>query len=182
MLADRAQAVAEVGLQGGLARLAAEILLGVVGEQPRGSVRICVYVYRPARCEPLPRGSRQTRSKDYVVKRRMPVFPPTQPTPRSPGAELSEAAIDAFLGDRDPAEVFHDQDLFMELRKKVAERALQAELAALTLNEVTLPGDDRHAFPLLAQPTPLQKEAFALLGVGLPKSVSSKVTGRKSSK
>ena len=59
---------------------------------------------------------------------------------------------------------------------------LLAHLASLTLNEVTLPGDDRYAFPLLAQPTPLQKEALALLGVDLPKSVSSKVTGRKSSK
>ena len=59
---------------------------------------------------------------------------------------------------------------------------LLAHLASLMLNEVTLPGDDRYAFPLLAQPTPLQKEALALLGVDLPKSVSSKVTGRKSSK
>ena len=59
---------------------------------------------------------------------------------------------------------------------------LLAHLASLTLNEVTLPGDDRYAFPLLAEPTPLQKEALALLGVDLPKSVSSKVTGRKSSK
>ena len=62
------------------------------------------------------------------MKRRMSVISPTQPTPSSPGAELSEAAIDAFLGDRDPAEVFHDEGLFMALRKKVAERALQAEL------------------------------------------------------
>ena len=35
MLADCAQAVAEVGLQGWLASFAAEVLLGVVGEQPR---------------------------------------------------------------------------------------------------------------------------------------------------
>lgn len=65
------------------------------------------------------------------MKRRMPA-PPTQPTPSPgeapPGAELSEAAIDAFLGDRDPAEVFRDEDLFMALRKKVAERALRAEI------------------------------------------------------
>ena len=59
---------------------------------------------------------------------------------------------------------------------------LLAHLASLTLNEVTLPGDDRHAFPLLAKPTPLQKEAVALLGVDLSKSVSSKVTGQNSSK
>lgn len=59
---------------------------------------------------------------------------------------------------------------------------LVAHLASLTLNEVTLPGDDRYPFPLLAEPTPLQKEALALLGMDLPKSVSNKVTGRKSSK
>ena len=66
------------------------------------------------------------------MKRRMPA-PPTQPTPSPgeapPGPELSEAAIDAFLGGRDPAEVFRDKGLFMALRKKVAERVLQAELA-----------------------------------------------------
>lgn len=59
---------------------------------------------------------------------------------------------------------------------------LLTNLASLTLNKVTLPGDDRHAFPLLARPTPLQEEAFALLGVDLLESVSSKVTGRNSSK
>ena len=58
---------------------------------------------------------------------------------------------------------------------------LLAHLASLTLNEVALPGNGRYAFPLLAEPTPLQKEALALLEVDLPKSVSSKVTGRKSS-
>ena len=59
---------------------------------------------------------------------------------------------------------------------------LPAYLASLTLNEVTLPGVNRYASPLLAQPTALQNAALALLGVDLPKCVSSKVRGRNSSK
>ncbi len=49
-------------------------------------------------------------------------------TPHSEIPELSEAAIDAFLAGRDPAEAFGDPALFSELRKRIAERALGAEL------------------------------------------------------
>ena len=45
-----------------------------------------------------------------------------------PRPELSEEAIDAFLGGRDPAEAFLDTGLFSELRRRLAERALGAEL------------------------------------------------------
>ena len=42
---------------------------------------------------------------------------------------------------------------------------LLADLATLTLNEVTLPGSPDHAFPLLAKPTELQARAFELLEI-----------------
>ncbi|MDE0696897.1 MAG: hypothetical protein OXH76_13815 [Boseongicola sp.] len=42
---------------------------------------------------------------------------------------------------------------------------LLADLATLTLNEVTLPGSPDHAFPLLATPTELQCRAFDLLEI-----------------
>ena len=56
-------------------------------------------------------------------------------------------------------------------------RTLLKHLESLTLNQVTLPGDDRNAFPLLAKPTPLQAKAFALLDVDPEQVVSSKMTG-----
>ena len=42
---------------------------------------------------------------------------------------------------------------------------LLADLATLTLNEVTLPGSPDHAFPLMAKPTELQCRAFELLDI-----------------
>ncbi len=42
---------------------------------------------------------------------------------------------------------------------------LLADLATLTLNEVTLPASPDHAFPLLAKPTPLQERALELLDI-----------------
>ncbi len=49
---------------------------------------------------------------------------------------------------------------------------LLADLATLTLNEVTLPGSPDHAFPLLATPTELQRRAFGLLEIDPAKDVA----------
>ena len=54
---------------------------------------------------------------------------------------------------------------------------LLADLATLTLNEVTLPGQPDSAFLLTADPTRLQEKAFSLLGIKPEKSVYSKLTG-----
>ncbi len=44
---------------------------------------------------------------------------------------------------------------------------------ALTLNWVTLPGDDSNEFPLVSRPSPLQVRALELLGVDPEQGVSS---------
>ncbi len=49
---------------------------------------------------------------------------------------------------------------------------LLADLATLTLNEVTLPGSLDHAFPLMAKPTELQNRAFELLDIDPAKDVA----------
>ena len=49
---------------------------------------------------------------------------------------------------------------------------LLADLATLTLNEVTLPGSPDHAFPLLATPTQLQRRAFELLEIDPARDVA----------
>ena len=49
---------------------------------------------------------------------------------------------------------------------------LLADLATLTLNEVTLPGSPDHAFPLLATPTELQRRAFGLLEIDPARDVA----------
>ncbi len=54
---------------------------------------------------------------------------------------------------------------------------LLADLATLTLNEVTLPGSPDNAFPLLATPTELQGRAFELLEIDPAKDVAMQVTG-----
>ena len=54
-------------------------------------------------------------------------------------------------------------------------RTLLEHLGAQALNYVTLAEDDKYEFPLVAQPTALQAEAFALLGVDPDKIVSSKM-------
>ena len=54
---------------------------------------------------------------------------------------------------------------------------LLQHLGTLTLNGVTLPGDDRQTFELIARPTPLQEKAFKLLGVDPGKFVSSTRAG-----
>ena len=51
-------------------------------------------------------------------------------------------------------------------------QALFGRLGVQALNYVTLAEDDQHEFPLVAQPTALQAEAFALLGVDSDKIVS----------
>ena len=51
-------------------------------------------------------------------------------------------------------------------------KTLLADLATLTLNEVTLPASPDHAFTMVAQPTPLQERAFELLEVDPPRNVA----------
>lgn len=55
--------------------------------------------------------------------------------------------------------------------------SLLADLATLTLNEVTLPGQDDSAFLMTAKPTALQRRAFELLGVRNETRVYSNLTG-----
>ena len=65
------------------------------------------------------------------MTRKMTAQPhPNSPARGEPTTEpvLSEEAIDGFLGDHDPAEALRDPRLFGELAKKLAERALHAEL------------------------------------------------------
>ena len=52
-------------------------------------------------------------------------------------------------------------------------KTLLADLATLTLNQVTLPADPDQGFPMIAQPTPLQRKAFALLEIDPAKVVPS---------
>ncbi len=67
------------------------------------------------------------------MKRKMNLLNPTsQPVPpgeprRAP--ELSDEAIDAFLDGRDRAQVLREPSVILELYRKLAERALQAEMA-----------------------------------------------------
>ena len=56
-------------------------------------------------------------------------------------------------------------------------RTLMADLATLSLNEVTLPGSPDHRFPVITEPTALQEKAFELLGIDPKKFVPSKLTG-----
>ena len=71
---------------------------------------------------------------------------PVEPVPISPSAKADTRRTP----DGDPVHAF---------------RSLLSDLATLTLNGVTLPGQPAAAFPLLAQPTPLQQTAFNLLNV-----------------
>ena len=57
-------------------------------------------------------------------------------------------------------------------------RTLLEDLATLTLNEVSLPGNPELALPLLATPTQLQAKALELLGLKPEKIVPSVKTGR----
>ena len=52
-------------------------------------------------------------------------------------------------------------------------KTLLADLATLTLNQVTLPTNPDQGFPMIAQPTPLQRKAFELLEVEPAKIVPS---------
>ena len=54
---------------------------------------------------------------------------------------------------------------------------LLADLATLTLNEVTLPGSPNAVFPLAARPTPLQQRAFQLLDIQPDNFVASNLAG-----
>ncbi|MCY4328065.1 MAG: transposase [Rhodobacteraceae bacterium] len=56
-------------------------------------------------------------------------------------------------------------------------RTLLADLATLTLNEVTLPNNPNHAFPMLAQPTDVQTRAFDLLKIDPAQHVAMSMTG-----
>ena len=50
---------------------------------------------------------------------------------------------------------------------------LLADLATVTLNEVTLPGAPQQVFPVMARPTALQHKAFELLEIDPGKLVPS---------
>ena len=84
---------------------------------------------------------------------------PVEPAPISPSAKAK--ADTRRTPDGDPVHAF---------------RSLLSDLATLTLNEVTLPGQPAAAFPLLAQPTPLQQTAFNLLNVDPHQFVASTLT------
>ena len=56
-------------------------------------------------------------------------------------------------------------------------QTLLDDLATLTLNEVTLPGNPDDAFPMVSQPTPLQAKAFELLEIDPSKFVASTRAG-----
>ncbi len=56
-------------------------------------------------------------------------------------------------------------------------QTLLADLGTLTLNEVTLPDAPQHPFPMVAKPTPLQAQAFDLLGVDPGKFVAGQLAG-----
>ena len=51
------------------------------------------------------------------------------------------------------------------------------DLATLTLNSVSLPGHPGAVMPMLAEPTPLQARALALLGIKPEQTVPSAGTG-----
>ena len=53
---------------------------------------------------------------------------------------------------------------------------LMDDLATLSLNEVTLPGNSDHRFPVMTESTALQERTFELLGIDPGKFVSSKLT------
>lgn len=55
-------------------------------------------------------------------------------------------------------------------------QTLPKHLESLTLNQVTLPGNDHNEFQLPARPTALHAEALALLGVNPERAVSSGIT------
>ena len=57
-------------------------------------------------------------------------------------------------------------------------RTLMEDLATLTLNEVSLPGNPELALPLLAVPTQLQERALELLGIRPEKTVPGVQPGR----
>ena len=56
-------------------------------------------------------------------------------------------------------------------------RTLLADLATLSLNEVTPPGSPDHRFPVITEPTALQEKAFELLDIDPGRFVPSKLTG-----
>ena len=50
-------------------------------------------------------------------------------------------------------------------------------VGALSLNEVTSPGNPEHRLYITADPTALQQRAFELIGIDQGASVPSKLTG-----
>ena len=45
-----------------------------------------------------------------------------------PKPRITDEMLDQIVGDSDPTELFHGEDLFLELRQKLAERMLDAEM------------------------------------------------------
>ena len=49
-------------------------------------------------------------------------------TTSKPKTRITDELLDQIVGDSDPTELFHGEELFMELRQKLAERMLDAEM------------------------------------------------------
>ena len=54
-------------------------------------------------------------------------------------------------------------------------RTLLEHIGSATLNQVMLPRDDHHAFPLLSKPTPLKARTFELLGLDPEQTATRRV-------
>jgi hypothetical protein len=74
--------------------------------------------------------------------------------PAKPSAAASAKIRKRRAGDGTPIMAWHD---------------LMANLGTLTINEVALPLDGNRTIHMLARPTALQEQAFALLGVPAPR-------------
>jgi len=83
------------------------------------------------------------------ARERAPIVAPAQPSPAAIEKRTKRHAADGT-----PIMAWHD---------------LIAQLGTLTINEVALPLGERRTIQMLARPTALQEQAFALLGVPFPR-------------
>ena len=83
------------------------------------------------------------------ARERASIVAPAQPSPAAIEKRTKRHAADGT-----PVMAWHD---------------LIAQLGTLTINEVALPLGERRTIQMLARPTVLQEQAFALLGVPLPR-------------
>jgi hypothetical protein len=83
------------------------------------------------------------------ARERASIVAPAQPSPAAIEKRTKRHAADGT-----PVMAWHD---------------LIAQLGTLTINEVALPLGERRTIQMLARPTALQEQAFALLGVPPPR-------------